>query len=156
VTRIDQIIIERISSPVTGWLEHRFGISQWRLSIECLNGNIAFYLAGVAFTVARKGVGDGIFVDLLAALAWLLIMDFVRRVAQRQAGSSLGVQTARMGEWLFRIVLLSMLPLSLCYVRGWSSFCYTVALALLVAHLYFKASDAPPPQQRRKLAYNRA
>ncbi|HYO23344.1 MAG TPA: hypothetical protein VEQ85_00180 [Lacipirellulaceae bacterium] len=98
MTRIDQIIIERISSPLTGWLQHRLGLSQWRLSIECLNGNIAFYLAGVAFTVARKGVGDGIFVDLLAALVWLLIMDFVRRVAQRQADSSLGVQTARMRE----------------------------------------------------------
>lgn len=156
MTRIDQILIERIFSPAAGWAQHQLGISQWRLSIECLNGNVAFYLAGVALTVAPKGVGDGIFVDLLAALAWLLIMDFARRVAQRQAGSSLGVQTARMREWLFRVVLLSMLPLSLCYVRGWSSFCYTAALALLVAHLYFKASDAPPPQQRRKLAYNRA
>lgn len=156
MTNLDQIVIDRVFSPAAGWAQHRLGVSQWRLSIECLNGNIAFYLAAVALTVARKGLVDGIFVDLLAASAWLLIMDFVRRLAQRQSGSSLGVQTARMREWMFRVLLLAMLPLSLCYVRGPSSFCYTAALALLVAHLYFKASDTPPPEQRRKLAYNGA
>ena len=33
--------------------------------------------------------------------------------------------------------------------------CYSVSLLLLLCHLYFKACDAPPPQGRRKLAYNR-
>ena len=156
MTRIDQIIIERISSPVTGWLEHRFGISQWRLSIECLNGNIAFYLAGVAFTIAGKGRNDGIFIDLLRGVGWLMMMEFVRRRAYQQAASSMGVQTARLGEWFFRLVLLAAVPLSLLSVRGWNSFCFAISLLFLVAHLYFKASDVPPPQQRRKLAFSRA
>lgn len=156
MTPFDTAIIEKVFTPITGWVNERFGVDQWRLAIECLNGTVAFYLAGVALTIAAKGVSDGIFTDLIAAFVWLAVMDFIRRAAYRQAASSLGRQTARMREWLFRVVLLSMLPLSLCYVRGWSSFCYTTALALLVAHLYFKASDAPPPEQRRKLAWNRA
>jgi hypothetical protein len=152
---IDEILIQRIFSPAAGWIESHFGINQWRLSIECLNGNIAFYLAGIAFTIAGKGMNDGIFVDLLRALVWLMIMDFARRVTYRQAASSLGVQTARMREWALRIILTGMIPLSFFYAKGWAGVCFTIALLLLVSHLYFKASDTPPPQARRKLAFAR-
>jgi hypothetical protein len=155
VTTIDEILIERIFTPLTGWLHYRFGISQWRLSLECLNGNVAFYIAGLAFTIAGKGMNDGIFVDLLKGLLWLLITDFVRRATYRQASSSLGVQTARMREWFVRLVLTAMLPLSLFYIREWANLCYTLSLLFLIAHLYFKASDTPPPQPRGKLAFAR-
>ena len=147
---VDDILIHRLFSPVAGWLHHRFGLSQWRLSLECLNGNVAFYLAGVAFSIAGKGMNDGIFADLLKGLAWLLIVDFARRVAMRQAASPMGIQSARLGEWLIRLILVAMLPLSLLYVRGLASFCFTTSLALLVLHLYFKASDTPPPQRKGK------
>ena len=62
---LDEILIQRFFSPLAGWLHHRFGCSQWRVSIECLNGNIVFYLAGIALAIAGKGLNDGIFVDLL-------------------------------------------------------------------------------------------
>jgi hypothetical protein len=153
---IDDILIDRIYSPLAGWVQHRFGVNQWRLSIECLNGNIVFYLAGVAFTIAGKGSDDGIFIDLLKGVGWLLIMDFARRVAYRQACSSIGVQSARIGEWLLRLILVVMLPVSLIYVKGGASLCFTVSLLLLISHLYFKASDTPPPKLLRKLAYLRA
>jgi hypothetical protein len=156
VNAIDEILIARLFSPLAGWLNARFGLSQWRASIECLNGNIAFYLAGIAFSIAGKGMDDGIFVDLLRALAWLLITDFARRVTYRQAASSMGVQTARLREWTLRVILALMLPLSLLYVRQWASFCYSASLLLLIAHLYFKASDTPPPEPRGKLALARS
>ena len=155
MSKIDDTIIERVYSPVAGWTQHRFGICQWRLSLTCLDGTIAFYLAAIAFTIARKGMADGIFTDLLAALAWLMIMTHLRRLALRQAGSSMGVQSARLGEWVFRTVLIAVLPLSLFNVSGWSSFCYSASLLFLVSHLYFKASDAPPPKTRQKPAFAR-
>lgn len=155
MTRLDETVIQSLFSPVAGWAEHRLGITQWRLAIESLNGHVAFYLAGVAFTIAGKGANDGIFVNLVVALAWLLLMEGVRRVANRQAGSSVGIQTARLREGNFRLIVLAMLPVSLCYVKGWSNFCYTLSLSLLLCHLYFKACDAPPPKGRRKLAYGR-
>ena len=156
MNRIDGIVIEKFFSPVTGWAEHRLGIGQWRLALEALNGHNAFYVAGVAFSIAGKGVADGIFASLLVALAWLLLMEMVRGVARRQAGSSIGVQTARMREWHFRLILAAMLPLSVTYVKDMSSACYTISLFLLLCHLYFKACDAPPPQSRTRLAYSRA
>lgn len=155
MTALDEILIGRFFSPLAGWAHHRFGVSQWRLSIECLNGNIVFYLAGLAFTIAGKGMNDGIFVDLLKGLLWLLITDFVRRVTYRQAASSMGVQTARMREWFVRLVLTAMFPLSLFYIREWANLCYTLSLLFLIAHLYFKASDLPPPQPKGKLAWAR-
>jgi hypothetical protein len=147
---IDEILLNRVFSPLAGWVQHHFGLSQWRLSIECLNGNIAFYLAGIAFSIAGKGLNDAIFVDLLRGVGWLLIMDFARRAAYRQAASSMGVQTARMGEWFVRLVLIAAVPISILHVKGWPSLCFTLSLLLLVAHLYFKASDTPPPRRRRK------
>ena len=153
MTRTDEILIERLFSPLAGWLQHRLGLSQWRAAIECLNGHVACYLAGVAFTVAGKGLRDGIFADLLAALVWLALMEAVRRAAVRQAASSLGVQTARLREWHFRCIGLVMLPVSLCYVEGWASGFYTASLALLLGHLYFKASDTPPPEPGRRRAF---
>jgi hypothetical protein len=155
VSTIDDIIIARLSSPLAGWVQHRFGISQWRLSLVCLDGNIAFYLAGVAFAIGGKGMGDAIFADLLAAVAWLGIMTFARSVTYRQASSSMGVQSARFGEWIFRTVLIGALPLSLFYVKGPSSFCFSMSLLFLISHLYFKASDTPPPERTRKLAFSR-
>ena len=148
------MLIERVFSPAAGLLEHRLGLDRWRVALECLNGHVAFYLAGVAFVVGAKGPRDAIFADLLAALAWLAIIEWVRRAAQRQAASSIGVQTARLGERHFRTIFLIMLPVSLLYVQGWASGCYTASLALLLAHLYFKASDAPPP--KRRLAFGSA
>jgi hypothetical protein len=156
VTHIDEALIQRLYSPLSGWATHRLGLDQWRLSLECLNGHIAFYIAGVALTIAGKGAYDGIFTNMLVALAWLLIMEIVRRVAQRQAGSSMGVQSARLGEWHFRTIGICMLPVSLFYVEAWSNACYTVSLFLLVSHLYFKACDTPPPEPRGRLARSRA
>jgi hypothetical protein len=154
VTRIDDLALSKIFSPMAGWAEHRLGLGQWRLALECLNGHVAFYLAGLALSIAGKGMADGIFASLLVALAWLLLMEGVRRVAQRQAGSSLGVQTARMREWHFRLILLVSLPVSVASVRGLDNACYSVSLLLLVCHLYFKACDTPPPHSRR-LAFAR-
>jgi hypothetical protein len=153
VTRIDDIAISKIFSPAAGWVEHRLGIGQWQVSLECLNGHLAFYLAGLAFSLTGKGLDDGIFANLLVALAWLMLMELVRRVACRQAGSSLGVQTARMREWHFRLILLVSLPVSVASIQGIANVCYSVSLLLLVCHLYFKACDTPPPQGRRRLAY---
>ena len=152
---IDDLTLGRLFSPLAGFAEHRLGIGQWRLAIECLNGHVAFYLAGVAFTIAEKGADDGIFTNLLVALAWLWLMEAVRRVAHRQAGSSIGIQTARMREWHFRLILAVSLPVSLMAVEGIASGCYTISLFLLLCHLCFKACDAPPPQRRRQLAFGR-
>jgi hypothetical protein len=156
VNRIDDIAIEKLFSPAAGWAEHRLGLSQWRLAMESLNGHLVFYLAGVALTIAGKGMEDGIFTNLLIALAWLSLMEIVRKVARRQAGSSIGVQTARMREWHFRLILLVMLPFSLMQVRGIGNACYSISLFLLVCHLYFKACDTPPPERRTRLAYSRS
>lgn len=155
VTQIDDLAIAKFFSPLAGWAEHRLGASQWRVALECLNGHVAFYLAGLAFSIAGKGMADGIFASLLVALAWLLLMEAVRRVACRQAGSSLGVQTARMREWHFRLILLVSLPISVSRITEASTACYSVSLLLLLCHLYFKACDAPPPQGRRRLAHQR-
>jgi hypothetical protein len=152
MTRIDDALIERVFSPLSGWLEHRLGIARWRAAIECLNGHLAFYLGGVALGIARKGPEDAIFADLLSGLFWLGLMEGVRRAALRQAGSSMGVQSARLGEWHFRAILLLMLPASLLYVRDAGSACYTASLAFLLAHLYLKASDTPPPRRTSRLA----
>ena len=150
---VDQLLIERVYSPIAGRMRHLFGLCQWRLAFECLNGSTAAYLAAVALEIASKGIRDGIFATMLRAMIWLLIMDRVRWVARRQAGSSVGVSSARQREWLFRIILVGVLPLSICYITGWARFLYTVALALLICHLYFKAADTPPPEPRRKLAF---
>jgi hypothetical protein len=155
VTRIDDLAIAKFFSPVAGWAEHRFGVGQWRVALECLNGHVAFYLAGLALSITGKGMEDGIFASLLVALAWLLLMEAVRRVACRQAGSSLGVQTARLREWHFRLILLISLPISVSRVTELASACYSVSLLLLLCHLYFKACDSPPPERRRRLAYQR-
>ena len=155
MTRIDDLAIAKFFSPAAGWAEHRLGVGQWRVALECLNGHVAFYLAGLAFSLAGKGMTDGIFANLLVALAWLLLMEAVRRVAYRQAGSSLGVQTARLREWHFRLILLVSLPISVSRIETVATACYSVSLFLLLCHLYFKACDAPPPQGRRRLAYNR-
>ncbi|HYE28828.1 MAG TPA: hypothetical protein VEA61_11445 [Allosphingosinicella sp.] len=155
MSRIDDLAIAKVFSPLAGWAEHRLGLGQWRLSLECLNGHIAFYLAGLALSIAGKGMADGIFASLLIALAWLLLMEAVRRVAYRQAGSSLGVQTARMREWHFRLILLVSLPISISRAEELANACYSVSLLLLLCHLYFKACDSPPPQGRRRLAWQR-
>jgi len=155
MTRIDDLALNRCFSPLAGWAEHRLGISQWRVSLECLNGHLVFYMAGLAFTIGGKGMGDGIFASLLIAFAWLMLMEAVRRVAYRQAGSSLGVQTARMREWTFRIVLLVALPISVSRIDELANAFYSLSLLLLLCHFYFKACDAPPPQGRRRLAHAR-
>ena len=153
MNRIDDLAIAKIFSPAAGWAEHRLGLGQWRIALECLNGHVAFYLAGLAFSLTGKGVTDGIFGSLLIALAWLLLMEGVRRLAHRQAGSSLGVQTARMREWHFRLILLVSLPISVSRIDELANACYSVSLLLLLCHLYFKACDAPPPERRGRLAW---
>jgi len=153
---LDDVLIHHFYSPIAGWIHHRFGVTQWRLSMECLNGNVAFYLAGIAFSIAGKGMSDGIFIELLRGAGWLVIMDFARRLARRQEASSMGVQSARFGEWLVRLVLTAMLPVSLLAVKGWASFCFTTSLLFLISHLYFKASDTPPPRPRGKPVRARA
>lgn len=155
MTRIDALALDKLFSPLAGWAEHRLGISQWRVSLECLNGHLVFYMAGLTFSIGGQGMTDGIFANLLVALAWLLLMEAARRVAYRQAGSSLGVQTARMREWLFRVILLVSLPISVSRIDELANAFYSVSLFLLLCHLYFKACDAPPPQGRRDLAFNR-
>jgi hypothetical protein len=155
VSNLDDIIIARVFSPFAGWMQHRFGVSQWKLAMICLDGCIAFYLGGVAFSIAFKGMADGIFADLLAAIAWLGIMTFARNLAYRQASSSMGVQSARLGEWLFRTLLTISLPLSFLYATGWNKLSFSVSLVFLIAHLYFKACDTPPPEQTRNLAFSR-
>jgi hypothetical protein len=155
MTRFDDTLIDKFASPLCGWLRHQLGLCQWRVSIECLNGSAAFYLAGVAFEIAGKGPFDGIFVTLLRALVWLTILDRIRRLAYRQAASSVGVRTARVREWLFRTILVAMLPVSLCYAVGWNHMLYSASLALLVFHLYLKASDTPPPEHKGRFAFDR-
>lgn len=156
MTRFDDILIERIFSPLAGWLEHRLGIGRWPAAMECLNGHVAFYLAAIALTVARKGPEDAIFADLLAGLFWLGIIEAARRAARRQASSSMGVQTARLGEWHLRAIFLLMLPFSVAAAKDVAGFCYASSLALLVVHLYLKASDVPPPRARSSFALGSA
>jgi hypothetical protein len=156
MTPFDTAIIEKVYTPLTGWVNQHFGVDQWRLAIECLNGTVAFYLAGVALTIASKGMNDGIFIDLLAAALWLLVMDLIRRAAYRQASSSLGRQTARMRESIFRHILVGLLPLSVYYCEGLDNLCHTISLCFFISHLYFKSCDTPPPQRRTQLAYSRA
>lgn len=153
MTRIDDLALAKFFSPLAGWAEHRLGVTQWRVALECLNGHVAFYLAGLALSIGGKGMTDGIFANLLVALAWLLLMEAVRRVARQQAGSSLGVQTARMREWLFRVILLVSLPVSVASIDELAGAFYSASLFLLLCHLGFKACDAPPPASRRRLAY---
>jgi hypothetical protein len=154
--RLDTLLIERVFSPAAGFCEHRLGISRWQVSMECLNGHLAFYVGGLALTIAGKGLEGGIFGDMLSALVWLLMMEGVRRVARRQAGSSLGTQTARMREWHFRTIIAAAVPISLCYANTLASACYSVSMLFLLGHLAFKASDSPPPQTRRQFARSRA
>ena len=154
---IDDILIERVWSPAAGGLEHRLGVGPWRAAIECLNGSTFFYVAAVALQIAGMGPEDGVFMTMLRALAWLLVMDWVRRHACRQAASSVGVRTARVREWMFRVALLFMVPLSFCYADEWHNMLYSLSLLLLVCHLYLKASDAPPPPETtRRYAFNQA
>ena len=156
MNRIDDALIDRLSSPLASWLQHRLGVAPWRASLECLNGSVVLYVAAVALQIAGAGPYDGIFVILLRALIGLLVLDAVRKVARRQAASSVGTRTARVREWLFRILLVAMLPVSLCYADGLDNLLYSASLLLLIGHLYFKASDAPPPEPRSRLAFNRA
>lgn len=153
MTAIDNLALDKLFSPLAGWAEHRLGIGQWRVSLECLNGHLVFYMAGLTCSLGGKGMTDGIFANLLVALAWLLLMEAARRVARQQAESSLGGQTARMREWLFRVILLVSLPISVSRIDELANGFYSVSLFLLLCHLYFKACDAPPPQGRRDLAY---
>jgi hypothetical protein len=155
MTPFDTAIIEKLYTPVTGWVNSRFGVDQWRLAIECLNGTIAFYLAGVALTIASKGMGDAIFTDLIAAFVWLMVMEFIRKAAYRQASSSLGRQTARMRESIFRHILVGIVPLSLYYCEGVDDLCHTISLLFFISHLYFKSCDMPPPQRKVQFAYSR-
>jgi hypothetical protein len=155
--RIDQFVLEKIVAPAAGWLSHRLGLGQWRLSLECLNGHLVFYLAGTALTVGH-GVRNGpVYPVMIGALAWLLLMQAVRHMALKQAGSSIGVQTARMAEWHIRTILVIAAPFMAMNVSDLGNACYTIALLLLAGHFYFKACDIPPPQARneRRLAYNR-
>ena len=154
MTPFDTAIIEKLYTPVTGWVNSRFGVDQWRLAIECLNGTIAFYLAGVALTIASKGMGDAIFTDLIAAFVWLMVMEFIRKAAYRQASSSLGRQTARMRESIFRHILVGIVPLSLYYCEGVDDLCHTISLLFFISHLYFKSCDTPPPQRKVQFAYS--
>lgn len=150
---IDDILIERVWTPVAGWIQHGLGVNPWRAAMECLNGSLVFYVAAVALEIAGKGPYDGIFVTMLRALVWLLVMEAVRRLAYRQAASSVGVRTARVREWLFRMVLVCMLPVSLCYADEWHNLLYSGSLMLLICHFYLKASDAPPPERKGRLAW---
>lgn len=156
MNRLDDILIDRITSPLAGWLQQRLHLAPWRVSFECLNGSVVAYVAAVALQLAALGPEGSASLIMLRALAWLLVLDWVRKVAARQAASSVGTRTARVREWLFRIALAAMLPVSLCYVDGFDNLFYSGSLLLLIGHLYFKASDAPPPEPRGRLAYNRA
>ncbi len=149
MVNLDDLLLSRVFSPVSGWLKHQLGVCQWRLSVASLDVSIAAYLLGVGLSIAPKGMRDAIFVDLLSALVWLLIMSFLRDRAQRQAASTLGVQSARLGEWVFRTILTVMLPLSALSASSWPGLCYTASLLFLLCHLYLKAADTPPPTHRR-------
>ena len=154
MNRIDSLALDKAFSPLAGWAEHRLGVGQWRVSLECLNGHLVFYMAGLAFSIGGQGMNDGIFANLLVALAWLLLIEAARRIACQQAGSSLGVQTARMREWLLRVILLVSLPISVSRIDELANGFYSLSLFLLLCHLYFKACDSPPPQRRSDLAYS--
>jgi hypothetical protein len=156
MNRIDDLLIDRVSSPLAGWMQHRLGLARWRASIECLNGSVALYVAAVGLEIAGKGPFDGIFAILLRALVWLLVLDAVRKLAYRQAASSVGTRTARVREWLFRILLTAMLPISLLHADRLDNMLYSASLLMLVGHLYLKASDVPPPQSKGRFAFNRA
>lgn len=153
--RIDAWLIERLYSPLAGWLKHHLGVTQWRAAILCLNGSVGFYLAGLAVELARQGGEDPAFVVLLRGLVWLLVLDGARRVALRQAGSSVGVQTARAREWIFRAILIVALPFSLSQAGELHVAFYAASLLGLLSHLYLKASDTPPPAPRGRLAWQR-
>jgi hypothetical protein len=156
MNRIDDLLIEKVTSPLAGWLQHRLDLAPWRVSFECLNGSVLFYVGAVALQIAGTGPYDGVFAIMLRALVWLLVLEAVRKHAYRQAASSVGTRTARVREWMFRIVFAAMLPISLCYADGLDNLLYSASLLLLVGHLYFKASDAPPPQPKGRLAFDRA
>lgn len=153
--RFDTLLIDQIFSPLAGWLSHRLDLCQWRASLLSLNASVGLYLAGLAIELAGQGGTDPAFVTLLRGLVWLLILDAARRTAYRQAGSSVGVRTARSREWVFRTVLTVALPLSLAAAATLQTTLYACSLLFLVAHLYLKACDVPPPPMRR-LAFNRA
>lgn len=154
--RFDTILIDQIFSPLAGWLSHRLDLCQWRASILSLNASAGLYLGALAIELAGKGGSDPAFITLLRALVWLLILDAARRTTYRQAGSSVGVQTARTREWIFRTVLTIALPFSLALAANLEATLYALSLLFLVAHLYLKACDTPPPAIRRTLAVNRA
>jgi hypothetical protein len=155
--RIDQFVLEKVCAPAAGWLHHRLGVEQWRVSLECLNGHLAFYLAGTALRIGTEVKAGPVYPVMIAALVWLLLMQAVRNMALRQANSSIGVQTARMAEWHIRTILVIAVPFLGFQVHDLADFCYTAALGLLALHFCFKACDTPPPQERRerKLAYHR-
>lgn len=154
--RLDDLLIDRIFSPLAGRLQRGLGLCPRTAALECLNGSIVFYLAGTALEIAAKGPADGIFATMLRALLWLMIFDGLRRIGLRQAASPVGVRTARAREWIFRLALAAMLPISLCFALGWPNLAYSASLLLLTCHLYLKASDAPPPEPRGRLAPGRA
>lgn len=153
---IDNLLIEKLFSPFAGWLRDRLGIGQWRAALQCLDGSLVFYLGAVALELTGKGITDPIFITLLRALIWLLILDAVRRVACRQAASSVGVHTARAREWIFRAILVIALPFSAARAESFHGVLYSASLLLLIAHLYLKAADIPPPAIRGRFAYSRA
>lgn len=153
--RIDEALIDKVYSPLAGLLRDRFGVCQWRAAIECLNGSTILYVGAVALEIAGKGIADGIFATMLRAMVWLLILDRARSVARRQAASSIGTSSARMREWLFRLIVACALPLSLCFAHSLHNLLYTASLALLVCHLYLKAADQPPPSLSGRLAFAR-
>ena len=49
MSTVDDVLIERLFSPLAGRLHHALGIGQWRVAIECLNGSVALYVGAVAF-----------------------------------------------------------------------------------------------------------
>lgn len=155
MNRIDDLLISRIFSPLSGWSEHELGMPKLRLALGCIDASIGSYFLGMALSLAHKRVEEGTLSYMMAAFGWLCIMTFARRMTLREAGSSLGVQTARMRESMLRLVLLVLLPFSLIAIRGPSNLCFTLSLIFTIAHLYFKAADTPPPVRRNKLAFHR-
>lgn len=150
----DQLLIDKVFSPACGRLEHGLGVGRWRAALESLLGSMVVYVAAVAMELAMASPDQPVFVILLRALAWLLILDRARRLCCRQAGSSIGVQSARLREWPFRTALAAMVPLSLTYVSTWANAFYSLSLLLLVTHLYLKACESPPPEPRGRLAFD--
>lgn len=152
---LDKLLIEKLYSPFAGWLKHRIGLCQWRAALLALNTSIALYVAGVGLEIANKGPADPIWLTMIRALVWLLVLDFARRVANRQAASSVGVRTAREREWFFRAILLVALPFTASVLTTLCNALYAGSLVFLITHLYLKASDTPPPAVRGRFAYNR-